>query len=218
MTKKKTEKVIYKNPDGEIFDVDGAFMRHPAITPGKANIDLWVKAERHAGLYFELRLSSGAMARLVQILNAAPVNGDALNTRVNVKTDTDALEPTALKIDRYLEDNDWEPTLNNVAAAFIYAECDCSDLDIELQGKEYRVTRIHSVEQYTGDDGGTGGGYTKIITVAPGWDEYPNFDFSGTNPADVEGKEHKAANARAIRYYDPGNTAALGGILMERTA
>lgn len=33
---------------------------------------------------------------------------------------------------------------------------------------------------------------------------------------DVEGEEHKAANARAISYYRPANTAALGGILMER--
>lgn len=34
--KKKTEKVMYENPDGEIFDVDGALMRHPTTTPGKA--------------------------------------------------------------------------------------------------------------------------------------------------------------------------------------
>lgn len=163
-----------------------------------------------------ITLDAGKVRALTRILNAAPLDGDPLNTRVNVETDTDAMEPDTSKINRYLEDNDWEPTLNNVAAAFIYAECDCSDLDIELQGKEYRVTRIHTVEQYTGDGGGTGGGYTKIITTAPGWDEYPNFDFFGTDPVDVEGEEHKAANARAISYYRPANTAALGGILMER--
>lgn len=88
--KKKPEKVMYKNPDGEIFDVDGAFMRHPAIAPGKADIDLWVKAERYNGVYFELRLSCGAMARLVQILNAAPVNGDPLNAIVNLELDSTA--------------------------------------------------------------------------------------------------------------------------------
>lgn len=144
------------------------------------------------------------------------LDGDPLNTRVNVETDTDAWETDASKINRYLEDNDWEPTLNNVAAAFIYTETDFSQLDINLQGKEYRVTRIDAVHQYTGDGQGRGGGYTKIITVAPGWDEYPNFDFYGTTPADVEGEEHKAANARAISYYEPDNVAALGGILMER--
>lgn len=163
-----------------------------------------------------ITLDAGHVRALTRILNAAPLDGDALNTRVNVVTDTDAWETDASKINRYLEDNDWEPTLENVAAAFLYTETDFSQLDIILQGKEYRVTRIHAVNQYTGDGQGRGGGYTKIITVASGWDEYPNFDFYGTDPADVEGEEHKAANARAIRYYKPDNVAALGGILMER--
>lgn len=163
-----------------------------------------------------ITLDAGHVRALTRILNAAPLDGNPLNTRVNVKTDTDAWETDASKINRYLEDNDWEPTLNNVATAFIYAETEFPHMDIELQGKEYRVTRIDSIGQYTGDGNGRGGGYTKIITVAPGWDEYPNFDFYGTTPADVEGEEYKAANARAISYYEPDNVAALGGILMER--
>lgn len=166
---------------------------------------------RHNSLY-------SALLGNLKTLTTAPLNGDPLNARVNVETDTDAWETDASKINRYLEDNDWEPTLENVAAAFIYAGTEFSQLDIDLQGKEYRVTRIHAVEQYTGDGNGLGGGYTKIITVAPGWDKYPNFNFYGTDPADVEGEEYKAANARAIRYYHPDNVAALGGILMERTA
>jgi len=163
-----------------------------------------------------ITLDAGHVRALTRILNAAPLDGNPLNTRVNVETDTDAWETDASKINRYLEDNDWEPTLNNVAAAFIYTETEFSQLNINLQEKEYRVTRIETVYQYTGDGNGRGGGYTKIITVAPGWDEYPNFDFYGTTPADVEGEEHKAANARAISYYEPDNVAALGGILMER--
>lgn len=71
MTNEKTEKVVYETPAGEIFDVEGALERHPAITPGKANIDLRVKSERYNGIHFELRVSSETMARLVQILNAA---------------------------------------------------------------------------------------------------------------------------------------------------
>jgi len=163
-----------------------------------------------------ITLDAGHVRALTRILNAAPLDGNPLNTRVNVETDTAAWETAASKINRYLEDNDWEPPLNNVAAAFIYTETEFSQLNINLQEKEYRVTRIETVYQYTGDGNGRGGGYTKIITVAPGWDEYPNFDFYGTTPADVEGEEHKAANARAISYYEPDNVAALGGILMER--
>lgn len=98
MTNKKTEKVVYETHDGEIFDVDGAFKRHPAITPGKANIDLTVNIERHTGLYFELRLSDKAMAHLVQILNAAPVNGDPLNVTVNLEIDSTASDRAREKI------------------------------------------------------------------------------------------------------------------------
>lgn len=163
-----------------------------------------------------ITLDAGKVRALTRILNAAPLDGSPLYTRVNVETDTDAWETAASKINRYLEDNDWEPTLENVAAAFLYTETEPPNLDIELQGKEYRVTRIHAVEQYTAGGGGSGGGYTKIITSAPGWDEYPNFDFYGTDPENVEGEEHKAANARAIRYYNPDRIASLGGILMER--
>lgn len=105
-----------------------------------------------------------------------------------------------------------------MTAAFIYAETKSPHLDIDLQGKSYRVTRIDNIEQYTGDGQGRGGGYTKIITVSPGWDEYPNFDFYGIDPENIEGEEYKAGNARAIRYYEPDRIASLGGILMERTA
>lgn len=163
-----------------------------------------------------ITLDAGKVRALTRILNSAPPNGDPMNTRVNVATDTDAWETDASKINRYLEDNDWEPTLNNVAAAFIYGETEFPHMDIELQDKSYRVARIDHIEQYTGDGRGRGGGYTKITVDAPGWVERPVFDFYGTELHDVEGEECKKANARALSYYHPDNVAALGGILMER--
>lgn len=140
MTNEKTEKVMYKTPAGEIFDVIGAFERHPAITPGKANIDLWVKSERYNGTHFELRLSAETMARLVEILNAAPVDGNPLNAIVNLEIDSTASDYAREKIARYLADNGYEATLENVAAAFIYTETEFSQLDINLQGTNYRLT------------------------------------------------------------------------------
>lgn len=163
-----------------------------------------------------ITLDAGKVRALTRILNAAPLDGDPLFTRVNVETDTDAMETAASKINRYLEENDLEPVLNNVAAAFIYAETEFSSLDIDLQGKSYRVARIDHIEQYTGDGGGRGQGFTKITVAAPGWAETPVFDFYGTDLYDVEGEEHKEANARALSYYHPDNVAALGGIIMER--
>lgn len=163
-----------------------------------------------------ITLDAGKVRALTRILNAAPLDGDPLNTRVNVVTDTDAWETDASKINRYLEDNDLDPTLNNVAAAFIYAETEFPHMDIELQDKSYRVARIDHIEQYTGDGRARGGGYTKITVDAPGWVERPVFDFYGTELYDVEGEECKKANARVLSYYHPDNVAALGGILMER--
>lgn len=87
---KKTEKVGFENPDGEVYDVYGAFDRHPALTGRNADTDISVELNPSYELEFTIRVGGGTMARLVQILNAAPVDGDPLNTRVNVETDTDA--------------------------------------------------------------------------------------------------------------------------------
>lgn len=162
-----------------------------------------------------ITLDAGKVRALTRILNTAPLDGDPLYTRVNVETDTDAWETDASRINRYLEENELDPTLRNVAAAFIYAETEFPRLDIELQGKEYRVTRITKVEQSTSDAGGRGSASTKIKVDAPGWNEYPVFEFWGTELYDVEGEECKKAKARAISYYHPDNVTALGGILME---
>lgn len=163
-----------------------------------------------------ITLDAGKVRALTRILNAAQLDGSPLYTRVNVATDTDAWETDASKMNRYLGENDLDPTLNNVAAAFIYAETNFPNMDIELQDKSYRVARIDHIEQYTGDGRARGGGYTKITVDAPGWVERPVFDFYGTDPADVEGEECKKANARVLSYYEPDHVAALGGILMER--
>lgn len=163
-----------------------------------------------------ITLDAGKVRVLTRILNAAQLDGSPLYTRVNVATDTDAWETDVSKMNRYLGENDLDPTLNNVAAAFIYAETEFPHMDIELQDKSYRVARIDHIEQYTGDGRARGGGYTKITVDAPGWVERPVFDFYGTDPADVEGEECKKANARVLSYYEPDHVAALGGILMER--
>lgn len=163
-----------------------------------------------------ITLDAGKVRALTRILNAAQLDGSPLYTRVNVATDTDAWETDASKMNRYLKENDLDPTLNNVAAAFIYAETEFPHLDIELKDKSYRVARIDHIEQYTGDGRARGGGYTKITVDAPGWVERPVFDFYGTELYNIEGEECKKANARVLSYYHPDNVAALGGILMER--
>lgn len=219
--KKKPEKVMYKNPDGEIFDVDGAFMRHPAIAPGKADIDLWVKSERYNGLYFELRLSSGAMARLVQILNAAPVNGDPLNAIVNLELDSTAETWTRERIARYLADVGANPTLENCAAGYLYEVGENKPLKIDVAAgeyKEYAVTKVLSKSDrpshvYLG-------GHRKPACLNL---KTPEETVTITSENDVihiedlEGVIIGNGTWRIMHALEPGGKAPLGGFILERT-
>lgn len=219
--KKKPEKVMYKNPDGEIFDVDGAFMRHPAIAPGKANIDLWVKAERHYGLYFELRLSSGAMARLVQILNSAPVDGDPLNAIVNLWGDTTVSECEREDISYFLSENGYDATLENIAAGYLYEVDGNKPLGIDVvtnERKEYAVTKVWSkadnpAHVYPG--GHRKPAYLNLKT--------PEETVTITSEKDVihiedlEGVIIGNGTWRIMHALEPGGKAPLGGFILERT-
>lgn len=219
--KKKPEKVMYKNPDGEIFDVDGAFMRHPAITPGKANIDLWVKAERCNGLYFELRLSAGTMARLVQILNSAPVDGDPLNAIVNLWGDTTVSEVEREDILYFLSENGYDATLENIAAGYLYAADGNKPLGIDVvtnERKEYAVTKVLSKADspsHVYSDGHRKPAYLNLKT--------PEETVTITSENDVihiedlEGVIIGNGTWRIMHALEPGGKAPLGGFILERT-
>ena len=219
--KKKPEKVMYKNPDGEIFDVDGAFMRHPAIAPGKADIDLWVKAERYNGLCLELMLSSGAMARLVQILNAAPVNGDPLNAIVNLELDSTAETWTRERIARYLADVGANPTLKNCAAGYLYEVGENKPLKIDVAAgeyKEYAVTKVWSKSDSPSHV--YPGGHRKPACLNL---KTPEETVTITSENDVihiedlEGVIIGDGTWRIMHALEPGGKAPLGGFILERT-
>lgn len=220
MTNKKTEKVMYENPDGEIFDVDGAFMRHPTITPGKANIDLWVKADRHNGPYFELRLSAKTMARLVQILNSAPVNGDPLNAIVNLWGDTTVTKVGREDILYFLSENGYDATLENIAAGYLYEVGENKPLGIDVvanERKEYAVTKVWSKSDspshvYPG--GHRKPAYLNLKT--------PEETVTITSENDVihiedlEGVIIGNGTWRILHALEPGGKAPLGGFILER--
>lgn len=220
MTNKKTEKVVYEKimyetHDGEIFDVDGAFKRHPAITPGKANIDLTVNIERHTGLYFELRLSDKAMARLVQILNAAPVNGDPLNVTVNLDMDTNASNHAHEQITRYLTEIGGNPTLSNIAAGYIYHVDSINALQVDAAGREYAVSRITTL---------TGSYLQKDITtptvretrfIVPTPESSVMFCAKGKETLyEFVGEEY--GGYRIVKVFKPEGEALYGGVILER--
>lgn len=217
---KKTEKVVhekimYETHDGEIFDVDGAFKRHPAITPGKANIDLTVNIERHTGLYFELRLSDKAMARLVQILNAAPVNGDPLNVTVNLDMDTSASNHAHEQITRYLAEIGGNSTLSNIATGYIYNVDSLNELQVDAAGREYVVSRITTL---------TGSYQQKDITtptvretrfIVPTPESSVMFCAKGKEKLyEFVGEEY--GGYRIVKTFEPGGFALYGGVILER--
>lgn len=220
MTNKKTEKVVYEKivyetHDGQIFDVDGAFKRHPAITPGKANIDLTVNVERHTGLYFELRLSDKAMASLVQILNAAPVNGDPLNVTVNLDLDTNASNHAHEQITRYLSEIGGNPTLSNIAAGYIYHVDSINALQVDAAGREYAVSRITTL---------TGSYLQKDITtptvretrfIVPTPESSVMFCAKGKETLyEFVGEEY--GGYRIVKAFKPEGDALYGGVILER--
>ena len=220
MTNKKTEKVVYEKivyetHDGQIFDVDGAFKRHPAITPGKANIDLTVNVERHNGLYFELRLSDKAMASLVQILNAAPVNGDPLNVTVNLDLDTSASNQAYEQITRYLSEIGGNPTLSNIAAGYIYHVNSINALQVDAAGREYVVSRVTTI---------TGSYLQKDITtptvretrfIVPTPESSVMFCAKGKETLyEFVGEEY--GGYRIVKAFKPEGDALYGGVIMER--
>ena len=51
MSTAKPEKVMYKNPDGEIFDPEGAIKRHPAL----ASLDVTLETSPAGDLGFTIR-------------------------------------------------------------------------------------------------------------------------------------------------------------------
>lgn len=216
MTDKKTEKVVYETPAGEIFDVIGAFERHPAITPGKANIDLWTNADRHGGIYFELRLYGETMARLVQILNAAPVNGNPLNAIVNLEIDSTASDYAREKIARYLADNGDEPTLENIAAGYIYDVDSLDELQVDAAGSEYVVSRITTLTgMFIQKDTTSPTIYeTRFIASAPLPDGSVMFTSKDKRMSEFAGEEY--GGYRIVKVLEPGGYAINGGVILER--
>ena len=144
MTRKKTEKVLYKLPNGETFDAEGAFARHPALTTA----DVLITREVPYDIRFTITVTPWTMSKLVQILDSAPVNGSPLNAIVPLRLYSNATECDVEDIEYFLHDNHLDATLENVAIGYLSeaATTDPLELDVNLgaiSGK-YAVIRIAS--------------------------------------------------------------------------
>lgn len=144
MSTAKPEKVMYKNPSGEIFDPEGAIKRHPAL----ANLDVVLETNPSGDLEFIARASGATMARLCQILNSAPVNGDPLHAIVLLRLNSNVPECDIEDIEYFLHDNRLDPTLENIATGYLSEAATTAilELDVHLGAdtQKFAVTRIIS--------------------------------------------------------------------------
>ena len=211
----KTEKVVFENPDGEVYDVYGAFDRHPALTGRNADTDILVELNPSHELEFTIKIGAGTMARLVQILNAAPVNGDPLNAIVNLEIDSTASDRAREKIARYLADNGYEATLENIAAGYVYNVDSLDELQVDAAGREYVVSRITTL---------TGSYWQKDITtptvretrfIVPTPESSVMFCAKGKDKlCEFVGEEY--GGYRIVKVSKPEGDALYGGVILER--
>lgn len=216
MTDKKIEKVVYKNPDGEIFDPEAAIMRHPALE----NIGVSLEHSPSYDLEFTIRASSWTMARLCQILNAAPVNGDPLHAIVNLWGDTTVTECEREDINYFLSENGYDATLKNIATGYLYAVDNKQPLEIDVvadERKEYAVARVLSKTVKTIVD--TGPGYNGLSYVGlrlPSENVVIETFKKELDINDFKGETIGKDKYRIIHVVEPGGEAPLGGFILER--
>lgn len=220
MTTEKTEKVVYKNPDGEIFDVYGAFDRHPALTGKNANTDIQVELNPSYELEFIVRLSAGTMARIVQILNAAPVDGNPLNAIVNLWGDTTVTEVEREEILYYLSDNGYDATLENIAAGYLCEIENPKPLLIDVvtdERREYAVARVLTKATKTTVNHGTGYSSFSYATIrVPGGNVVLETVESEVDINSFKGEIVGSGDYKIIHALEPGGHAPLGGFILER--
>lgn len=222
MSTAKPEKVMYKNPDGEIFDPEGAIKRHPAL----ASLDATLKANSSGDLEFIIRAGGRAMARLCQILNSAPVNGNPLKAIVNLWGDTTVSECEREDILYFLSDNGYDATLENIAAAYLHEATTNQPLELDVHlgadTKEFAVTRITS--RYDSERerlSHLGKCLSRINFKAPGGpkDAEPKgvTIVSEQRPISIEALEGHALGDgwRIIHALKPGGNAPHGGFILE---
>lgn len=223
MTTTNHQKTMFKNPDGEIFDPEGAIKRHTAL----ANLDVTLETNPSGDLEFIARASGTTMARLCQILNAAPVNGDPLRAIVNLDLDTTANEAMREALVDYLGAIGQEPTLGNIATAYLHNATTDQPLELDVHTgdhtQEYAVTRVSSRHDDKFARLSYSGACLSSVTIQipanptdPGPKEVTFITETG--PICIEGLEGRKLGDgwRIIHALEPGGQAQHGGFILER--
>lgn len=212
----KTEKVVFENPDGEVYDVYGAFDRHPALTGRNADTDISVELNPSYEMEFTIRVGAGTMARLVQILNAAPVDGNPLNAIVDLEIDSNASDYAREKIACYIADNGYEATLENIAAGYIYNVDSLDELQVDAAGREYVISRIITLTGTLKQKNITTPTVRETRFIVPTPESSVMFCAKGKEKLyEFVGEEY--GGYRIVKTFEPGGFALYGGVILEHT-
>ncbi len=226
----ETIPTMYEINPGEWVDVEAVFDRHTTLTDRRGLFKLELSAdvehERVAvaktgkahNIYtpigFTLKVSGANLSALIKILNAAPVNGDPLNAIVNLEIDSTASDRARERIARYLTDNGYEATLENVAAGYVYNVDNLNELQVDAAGREYVVSRITTLTgTFKQENITTPTIYeTRFIVSAPSGALM--FCADGKRMGEFEGEEY--GGYRIVKIFTPGGYATNGGVILER--
>lgn len=226
MTTKKTPKIKYEINPGEFVDIAGAFDRHPALHGIQLETDTEstrVSSAKtgetktiHTTVGYGLWMSPTMFSALIKILNAAPVNGDPLNAIVSLDIDTTASIYAREKIARYLADNGYEATLENIAAGFVYNIDSLNALQVDAAGREYVVSRITTLTRTFRQKDITAPTIleTWLIVSASFPDGSVMFTAKGKELEEFVGVEY--GGYRIVKVFEPGGDAINGGVILER--
>lgn len=223
MTTAKPKKTRFQNHDGEIFDPESAIKRHHTLT----TLDVAVEVSPSYGLEFTMKATGATMARLCQILNSAPVNGDPLRAIVNLDLDTTANEARREALVDYLGAVEQEPTLGNVAAAYLHEATTDQPLELDVHigdsTQKYAVTRVSSRHDDKFARLSYNGACISSVTIQiPAEPTYPGPKevtfITETGPICIEGLEGRTLGDkwRIIHALEPAGQAPHGGFILER--
>lgn len=222
----KTPKILHEITPGEYVDINTAFDRHPAlhgIQPEADTESTRVSSAKtgktktvHTVVGYGLWMSPAMFSALIKILNAAPVNGDPLNAIVSLDIDTTASIYAREKIARYLADNGYEATLENIAAGFVYNIDSLNELQVDAAGREYLVSRITTLTRtfHQKDITTPTIPETRLIVSAPFPDGSVMFTAKGKKLEEFVGEEY--GGYRIVKVFEPGGYATNGGVILER--
>lgn len=223
--------IKYEINPGEFVDIAGAFDRHPALNGIQLETDTEsTRVSRamtgetktvHTTVGYGLWMSPTTFSALINILNAAPVNGDPLQAIVNLDLDTTANEAEREALVDYLSGTGNDSTLENVAAGYLYDVGGNKPLEIDVvaaERKKYAVTKVWSKSDspshvYPG--GRRKPAYLNLKT--------PEETVTITSEKDViriedlEGAIISNGTWSIMHALEPGGKAPLGGFILEHT-